>query len=251
MKRCRRPLLAGVLVLLRGASLWAMGSPPLITDDPGTPGPGRWEINVGVTTERRPGERAAELPLIDLNYGIGETVQLKYEVPYLVQEQAGQPRDSRFGDSALGVKWRFHDSEKDGTTVSVYPQLQFNNPGSSSDERGLVEHGAVFLLPLQLQKNLGGVTLNLQLGREFRSTESAWLYGMALSHQLRKNVEIAVELAGAAAARLDRSQLTLNGGVVFEVSERCSVMFSVGRELHNHTEPRATLITYAGCQWRL
>lgn len=76
--------LGGLLLLLGAApSLRAEGSPPLITDDPGTPGDGHWEINIGVSTEKRPGARASELPLLDLNYGVGDRLQLKYEVPYL------------------------------------------------------------------------------------------------------------------------------------------------------------------------
>src|SRR3954462_2305735 len=87
-----RFILALALVGCATPALHGMGSPPLITDDPGTPGNGHWEINVGVSTERRPGLHASELPLIDLNYGIGETLQLKFEVPYLAQHEEGGAR---------------------------------------------------------------------------------------------------------------------------------------------------------------
>ena len=60
-----------------------------------------------------------------------------------------------------------------------------------------------------------------------------------------------VELAGGGSARLDRTSLTANLGVVVDLSESTSVMFSVGRELHNHDEPRASLVAYLGVQWRL
>jgi hypothetical protein len=251
MSRIPAALSIFALALTCAAHLHAVGSPPLITDDPGTPGPGHWEINVGVSTEHRPGLKLSELPALDVNYGIGETLQVTYEVPWLVAQEDGLPRSAALGTSGLGVKWRFHDTGEGGMALSVYPKLEFNTPGSSAADRGLVERGTAFLLPVQFQRELGPVTLNLQLGREFRSSGDSWFYGAALSHQLQKRLAVAVELAGGAAAKLDRSQLTLNLGVVYDLSESSSLMFSVGRELHNHDEPKATLVGYLGWQLRL
>ena len=42
----------------------------MITDDPGTPGNGKWENNFAITFEHRPGETAYDVPEIDLNYEI-------------------------------------------------------------------------------------------------------------------------------------------------------------------------------------
>jgi hypothetical protein len=247
----RLPILGLLLFIGSLPALRAQGSPPLITDDPGTPGPGHWEINLGVSTERRPGERLSELPLIDLNYGIGDRWQLKYEVPFLRLSEDGAGSESGLGNSEVGVKWRFFDAGEKGLSVSVYPQLEFNNPGSSSDDKGLVEHGSTFVLPFQFEKEIGPFTVVGEIGREFHSGGGAWFYGIAAGHQISEKVEIAVELAGAGSSHLDRTQLTANVGVVVDLSERTSVMFSVGRELHNHEEPRATFVGYFGLQWRL
>ena len=244
--------LGGLLLLLGAApSLRAEGSPPLITDDPGTPGDGHWEINIGVSTEKRPGERASELPLLDLNYGVGDRLQFKYEVPYLNVHEDGGPSLSGLGNSTFGVKWRFYDAGEKGLSVSVYPQLEFNNPGSHSDDKGLVEHGTAFLLPFQFEKAVGPLTVIWQIGREFRAAGDAWFYGVSAGHRFHDKVEVAVELAGGGSAHLDRTQLTANLGVVVDLSERSSVMFSVGRELHNHDEPHASLVAYVGWQLRL
>jgi hypothetical protein len=246
------PALGGLLLLLTAApALHAMGSPPLITDDPGTPGDGHWEINLGFSTEKRPGERVSELPLIDLNYGIGDRLQLKYEIPYLRQSTDGTPSVSGLGNSEFGVKWRFYDAGEKGLAVSAYPQLEFNNPDSTSDDKGLVEHGTVFKLPFQFERELGPVTLIWQAGREFHSDGDAWFYGVSVGHAFTKELEIGVEVAGTAAEHFDRSQLTANLGVSYELSERTSVMLSLGRELHNHDEPKATFLGYVGVQWRL
>lgn len=47
-------------------------SPPLLTDDPDTPGDGRWEINLPFTVEKLRSEMLLETPLLDINYGLGE-----------------------------------------------------------------------------------------------------------------------------------------------------------------------------------
>jgi hypothetical protein len=43
-----------LVIALWPAAAWAQGGPPLMTDDPDTPGPGYWEINVATLLETRP-----------------------------------------------------------------------------------------------------------------------------------------------------------------------------------------------------
>src|SRR5476649_1445246 len=97
----------------------AVAGPPLVTDDPGTPGANNWEINTAFTAELSPSEHRLELPLLDLNYGLGDRIQLKYELPYVLtntEERNG------FDRSDAGVKWRFQDKEPGGVALSTYPQ---------------------------------------------------------------------------------------------------------------------------------
>lgn len=248
----RLPLLLGALLASGDpALLHAGGSAPLTTEDPGTPGPGRWEINLGVATERRPGVRVSALPLLDLNYGVGETMQLKFEVPWLAQHEDGHASVSGLGNSLFGVKWRWHDGGDDGLSLSVFPRVEFNSPGSSARDRGLVEDGSVLALPVQLEKAWGPVTLNLQFGREFSAGGDLWSYGAAIRHRTHARCEIGAELVGGAIPGFGRSQLMANLCLAVDVGGRTSLLVSAGRELHNHDEPRATLIGYVGWQLRL
>jgi hypothetical protein len=90
------------LILGRTAQVFAQGGPPLLTDDPGTPGNKNWEINIASTHFRSPGEREIEAPLLDINYGLGDRIQLKYEVPYLFDSDQGAPYLSALGNSLIG-----------------------------------------------------------------------------------------------------------------------------------------------------
>jgi len=233
------------------AGLNAAGSPPLITDDPGTPGDGHWELNFGFSTEKRPDTRVSEMPLIDLNYGVGDRWQLKYEVPYLQQKEDGSPDVSGLGKSAVGVKWRFFDAGEKKLSVSVYPQIEFSNPGSNAEDKGLVDHGTIFVLPFQFEQEVGPVTFVWQVGREFSPDEDHWFYGLSAGHQLTERIQIAAELAGGGSAKLSRTELAANLGLVFDLNENTSLLFSVGRELHNHAEAKATFLGYVGVQFRL
>ncbi|HEY0864217.1 MAG TPA: hypothetical protein VGD97_08940 [Lacunisphaera sp.] len=235
--------MSGLVVLLH-----AEGSPPLLTDDPGTPGDGHWEINLGVSREQRSGSRLSGLPLVDFNYGIGDRWQVMYAVSGLRLQEEGVPSVSGFGNSTIGVKWRFLEA---GPAVSLHPQWEFNTPGASSDERGLVEAGSAFLLPVQFELPAGPLAVIGQAGREFRAAGDAWFYGLAVAYEPTARTAIAVELTGSATPRLDRTQLTANFAVAVDCSEGTSLLFSIGRELHNHDEPRATFVGYLGFQWRL
>jgi len=68
----RRGALLGVLATAcLPAHTYAQGGPPLLTDDPDTPGPGCWEINLATLMDKASDRRRVELPRLDLNYGVG------------------------------------------------------------------------------------------------------------------------------------------------------------------------------------
>ena len=150
----------------RACSLRGQGGPPLFTDDPGTPGAGNWEVNVALTLDRVPGASTWGTPLVDANYGWGERVQLKLEVPWVVLS-SGSGTKNGFGNPLFGVKWRFLDEETAGVAVSTYPQYGFNLL-TSSGERGLADEDPHFLFPVSAATTLGPVAINLEAGHVFR-----------------------------------------------------------------------------------
>ena len=149
--------------------VFTQAGPPLLTDDTGTPGAGHWEINIALTVERSNEKIRFEGPLLDFNYGLEETIQLKYEVPWVALKDREKIKGG-VGNSLFGVKWRFLDQNRHGMAMSVYPQFEFNNSSSSAD-RGLVDKGIQFLLPFQIEKKIGKFTVNPELGYLFRKKE--------------------------------------------------------------------------------
>src|SRR5271170_7172551 len=142
----------------------AQGGPPFRTDDPETPGNKHWEINFGWIGDRNPATGAYQVPDFDINYGLGNRIQLKYEIPIAIEEIRVSPGMNGappvpdetvvagLGESLLGVKWRFYQhhpgdpwvgrspslvNKVSGAeepvvdfSVGTYPQLWLNNPTS-------------------------------------------------------------------------------------------------------------------------
>lgn len=115
----------------------------MITDDPGTPGNRKWEINLAVALEHRPGETSLDLPAIDLNYGVGASVQLTLQTAPVLLERDGHGPIYSLGATETAVKWRFLDEETCGVDASMFPRLIFNVV-QSSIPRGLADDGARF-----------------------------------------------------------------------------------------------------------
>lgn len=237
-----------LLLLVTASFLRAQGGPPMITDDPDTPGNGHWEINVALTAEHRSGERVTEMPLLDLNYGLGDHLQLKYEAAWLRIEEGGDRHDG-LSNSLVGVKWRFFDAGEKGWSVSVYPQMEFNNPGSHSDERGLAHHGTSFVLPFQVRKDFGGIECNADFGCvRHQDGSHEWFGGVVVGRELGHEVGVAVELHFEADAPFHDTTLTANAGLHIGLSDKFALLASLGRELRRRGEPPASLVSYVGLQ---
>ena len=128
-----RPVVAAiplmiVCCLIAPGNARAQGGPPMLTDDPGAPGDGQWEINTALLEERTSSARDRSFPNVDINYGLGEHIQLKYETGYLFSDGPGSNGLRHdWDDSLLGLKWRFADQDNAGVDLSVYPQLELQN----------------------------------------------------------------------------------------------------------------------------
>jgi hypothetical protein len=217
MKR-RIPTCCLVLAALACLSplLLAQGGPPFRSDDPDTPGNKRWEINTVLVGDRNPSTGSYETPNIDVNYGVGSRIQLKYEVPLAIQETRGPSGNvaAGLGNSLLGVKWRFyahHPKAKDSEEVdkkesnfglSTYPQLLLNNP-TGSVRRDIVEPGPQFLLPVEGNAKIGPIRISAEFGHWFTNKDvpSSWIRGVIVGHEFENKNELYVELFDQAATR--------------------------------------------------
>jgi outer membrane putative beta-barrel porin/alpha-amylase len=238
-----------LFVMLFARLAAAQAGPPFIGDDPGTPGDGNWEINVATYTERHPTERLYNAPILDMNYGWGSRIQLKYQVPYLVDGSDGDPTRSGLGKSLAGVKWRFYDSDEKKLAISTYPQLEFNNP-TSSLERGLVDYGTRFYLPFELTKKVGPFEINPEVGYWFAGSKgAAWATGLVVLREVNKRVELAGELYNTANTDGSNHWNTLDGGGRYKLGEHFVLLFMAGRSVTRSSISQPQFFGYLGMQF--
>jgi hypothetical protein len=197
--------LFGLLVV--GAGVWqahAQGGPPFITDDPGTPGNRQWEINVGWVGNHNPGSSSYQLPDIDMNYGWGDRIQLKYEVPLAAVTDQNNTTRAGLGQSFPGIKWRYYEHHKAGEpksdenmdfSLGTYPQVSINNP-TSAVRRGIVETGPQYYLPLEFTAKWGPIDFNGEVGHWFgnRHVPSRWGRGLIAGHEFSGRLELYTEV---------------------------------------------------------
>jgi hypothetical protein len=228
----------------------AQGGPPMVTDDPGTPGDGKWEINLAWAGERSLGETTLDTPLLDMNYGVGERIQLKYEVPWLVVQQPSDASRSGLGDSLAGVKWRFYDmGDPQRWQISMYPQYEFNTKSGSS-QRGVVEQGAYLLLPLEFQRSFGNLEVDYELGRTLRTRgagEDDWFGGLVVGRQVTSRFEALLEVQGTFAARFEHSGIILNTGMRYKLPGPFTLLAAAGTGVGG--SDRLSWIEYLGVQF--
>jgi hypothetical protein len=229
--------------------LVAQGGPPLLTDDPGTPGRNNWEINLGYTADRQQGDNYYETPILDMNYGWGNRVQLKYEMPFIYSSTGNGSLLSGPGDSKFGVKIRFFEDNKLDLNISTYPQIEVNNT-SNSVRRNLVFQGPLFLLPLEVTKKVGPVDVDLEVGRWFTQQHNYWISGLAFGHQATKRLEVLAEVYSDGDPTGERDN-TFDFGGRYRLNRNALLLFMAGRSFSPPSSGQSQLIGYFGMQLQL
>jgi hypothetical protein len=249
VSRLPAALVLGLLVMGATPALSrAQGGPPLITDDPYTVERGHFEVNVAFTAERTPEARTFETPLFDINYGLTERVQLKYEAgPLIVDERDEGPRGT-FSNSLVGLKWNFLDEDRYGVAMTFYPQVEFNNPGLNAADRGLVDDGTQVLLPIEIAHRFGRLSVGGEVGYNvIQYEDDEWKYGIAAGYAVNDRLQLLAEVAGTVDQDFHRPVPILQLGFRYELQEHMTLLFAAGRCLRaSPADDEPSLLVYAG-----
>ncbi len=238
-----------ILLTVSPATTWAQGGPPLITDDPDTPGPRHWEINFASVIESSTLHRQIEAPLVDLNYGVGRRIQLKLEMPWMRVREGNEAFETGAGDAFAGVKWRFLGQEGTRVAWSVYPQFAFNT-SQSSIVRGIVDRGHEVLLPTELTVEFAHVEINGEAGRNFvEHRPDDWILGASTEGTVSRRLELLAEFH-AEQTPGETSERFVNIGARPRLTRRIMVLLAAGRTVTSHSAESRVYI-YTGLQLNL
>ncbi|WP_133480306.1 hypothetical protein [Cognatilysobacter segetis] len=231
-------------LLLASGGACAQAGPPMITNDPDTPGPGVWEINIAATGARVPGGFDLDAPDVDINRGVGERMQLSLHASWAHGRSNGAWR-SGLGDVEFGLRYRFLDAATDGVSMAVQP-LYVRGWSAAARRRGLASENAEWVLPLQVARPFGEFNVGLEVARHFVADEAdAWQGGMFVSRDCFGGDC----LAEINSTRVDGQSVrtTLNVGARRPLREGLLMMGSVGSEVTGRD--RAPLVFYVGLQY--
>ena len=227
----------------------AWAGPPLVTDDPDTPGPNHWEINIATVAERVGGDWIMGAPLLDLNYGVGESIQLKFQTQYNILKPDSGGGSSGMGNSLAGVKWRFLDQTNGSwLEISTYPQVEFIVP-SSSVQRGLADAGDNLLIPIEIEHKFDKLTMYAEAGYVWNEKEPASeFFGIAGEYELTEKFSVMGEVYGGFDQEFGKTGLSFNLGFHRTLTEHVALIGAAGRGIFGPDDRNPGFASYLGVQ---
>jgi hypothetical protein len=226
----------------------AQAGPPFLTNDPGTPGNANWEINLGSMQTIAHGVSTYQVPQIDLNFGIGDRIQLTYEIPYVFQESSGQTAQTAWGNAYPGVKWRFLDQGEDGLQMSFFPQVEMNGTVHARQE-GIAAAGPRYLLPVEMSRKVGPLDLDLEVGYYLPGNgPKERIMGFAAGRPVNEKLELDAEIYDDHAFGAIQHTTTLDIGGRYNLSPSFIGLFMAGRSVNGTAYGRPEFIGYVGIQ---
>jgi len=249
--RHRHEFAAGALLLVLCGLTHGQGGPPYFTNDPGTPGNHNWEINVAYMPFLYSNQSVSNMPDLDINYGIGDRIQLTYENSWLRVQNPMSPAKFGLGQSNYSVKWRFHDGGESGLNVSIFPRVSVNNPNDAV-RRGITPASESFLLPVEISKKFGPVDVNFEGGYQFvHKGPDGWLTGLVLGHDFTAKLEGDMELYAQGTFHPSVIQPTIGLGGRYKIHRPVVLLFMAGRSLEPAQPNQSYFVGYFGLQFLL
>ncbi len=223
-------LLLALLFLHAGVSV-SLAAWPLLTDDAGTQGKGKAQLEFDNQYEHENEngieENALEITPM-LSYGLADAMDLIAAVPYdsIRTRESGQTtREKGFSDLSLEVKWRF--LEKGGLSLAVKPGITLP---TGNDDKGFGTGKVDFTFVLIATEELEPWTFHVNLGyARNENTQGArkdlWSASLVAEYQLVKNFRL---MANIGVQRSDdpvsySNPAFLLGGILYSLTENADV----------------------------
>jgi hypothetical protein len=245
---CRRILLLSSFLVLAASAARGQGGPPYYTNDPGTPGNFNWEINIGYMPFFYSNQSVSHTPDVDINFGIGDHIQLTYENAWLRIQNPGSATKFGLGQSNPGVKWRFYDAGEDGLSISVFPQLFLNNPDNAV-RRGITSPSQSFLLPVEFSRKFGPVDVDYEIGYQFfHDGPNGWITGLVVGHEFTPKLELDVEVYSQGRFHPTDNQPAIDFGGRYKLHSPVILLLMAGRSLEAARPNQPYFVGYFGIQ---
>jgi hypothetical protein len=237
-----------VLMLHTARSAHAQAGPPFLTNDPGTPGNGNWEINVGSMQTISRGLSSYQVPQIDLNFGLGDRIQFTYEIPHVLQTSSDRPIQSGWSNGYPGIKWRFLDEGEGQLQMSIFPQIE-TGASQLARQKGIAVAGPRYLLPLEVTKKIGEIDVDFEAGYYFPGNgPKERVLGLVAGRPLTPRLELDAEIYDDRPYDVSPHSTTLDFGGRYKLGRGLIALFMAGRSVTGVSDGRPEFIGYFGIQ---
>ncbi len=207
----------------------ARAGPPFVTDDPEPVEYQHWEVYLGSQYEHGTDGARGTLPQGEVNYGVIPNLQLHLIAPVAFDAPSGASRQSGYGDTELGAKYRFLEEADGRPQLGVFPLIELPTGNST---RGLGSGHTQIFLPVWLQKRFGTWTTYGGAGywiNPGQGNRNWWFTGWLLQKQVRPDLTVGAEIFHETAQNDGgESDTRMNLGVIWDLDETRHLMASVG-----------------------
>jgi hypothetical protein len=218
-----------VLAVALASSRAAVAGPPFLTDDPEPVDQGHYELYVFGTRDADVAGATTTGPALEFNAGILPNVQFHVVAPYVSVAPALGPSAGGYGDTEIGVKYRFIQETPHAPQVGIFPMAELATGNGAS---GIGNGVTWYRLPVWIQKSWGpwtsygggGWALNAAPGMR-NYPFAGWLLQRDLSPQLTLGAEVFTQGASGIGAG---AFTVYNVGGSYNPSPQLSVLFSAG-----------------------
>lgn len=212
-----------------GLARLAWAGPPFVTDDPEPVDYQHWEVYAASQLQHDKDGWSGTSPHFEVNYGALANLQLHLIAPVSFSAAVHGATNFGYGDTELGVKYRFFEETDQLPQLGVFPLVEIP---SGDRARGLGSGHVKALFPLWLQKSFGSWTTYGGGGywiNPGKDNHHWWFTGWLLQREITPTLTLGGEIFHETPSekRAD-SDTGLNFGGFYNFSKTYHLLFSAG-----------------------
>jgi hypothetical protein len=217
------------------ATSWSgrtLAGPPYNTDDPEPVELRHWEFYLASQHSHARDGWSGTAPHFEVNYGVIANMQLHLIAPLAYASPKGGRSTYGYGDTELGIKYRFVQEQKWVPQIGTFPFLEVP---TGSRSLGLGNGTAQIFVPIWLQKSIGpwtsygGAGWWIDAGRTPRHW---WYFGWLVQRRIIEGFSLGTEVFHQTRREPGSERDTrFNVGSVIDISDEHHVLLSAGRGL--------------------
>ena len=211
--------LSMAIVLLMSGDVFA--AHPLITDDTGTQGAGKFQLEL-IGEHARDNHDIATEPASIFTAGLRDNVDLVLSIPYHLlrfrDHEGHMITEHGISDIGIEIKWRFYDRER--LSLALKPGITLP---IGDDEKGLGDGKTSYGLAFISTREIDPIILHLDVSftKNRRELRDVWHYSLAAEYTATRKLKLVGNVGGE--ANPDRGSSThpafILGGLIYSLYE--------------------------------